>query len=385
MGKTLAVSLALSLTLLASPLLAQDYEAYEPFSPDQLDNLLAPIALYPDPLLAQVLVAATFPDQIDEASRFVRDEPDPDAVDGQWWDVSVKAVAHYPQVLEMMADKLDWTAAVGQAYVNQSTDVMASVQRLRARAQAEGNLVSTPEMQVVDSGGEIELWPAQPQYLYVPVYDPAVVFFARAPLFFGVHFVIGAWLNYDFDWREHRIFYHGWDHDRGWVQRSRPYVHVSNTYVNNNFRTIVVNRNVVRQPVNYRALNRYDDVHRNTTFDRAQRSTRGINVPPPPNRENLHTNLPQAPRVRIPNKVMERNFNPNDTRLNEYRGHLPQPAVRARVPEAPAFTPAKGGFTPRVESHRGQVSRARVQPAHPVAPPHPPAKKVEKKVERKRP
>lgn len=373
MEKTLAVSLALALTLLAAPLPAQEYEAYQPFSPDQLDNLLAPIALYPDPLLAQVLLAATFPDQIDEASRFVRDDSNPEAVDGQWWDVSVKAVAHYPQVLEMMADKLDWTTAVGQAYVNQSTDVMASVQRLRAQAQAEGNLVSTPEMQVVDSGGEIELWPAQPQYLYVPTYDPAVVFFARAPVFFGVRFVIGAWLNYDFDWGEHRIFYHGWDHDRGWVERSRPYVHVDNIYVNNTYRNIVVNRNVIRQPVNYRALNRYDDVHRNTNFDRSRGNNRTTLSPPPPNRETVR------------NKIMVRNFNTNDSRLNQYRGHIQQVPPPIRAPGAPAFTPARGGFDPRLASQRGQASRVKAAPVHMAPPPHPPARKVERKVERKHP
>src|SRR5450759_5330035 len=164
MGKNLAVSLALSLMVLAPPLLAQDDADYEPFSPDQLDNLTAPIALYPDPLLAQVLVAATFPDQIDEAARFVRDDPNAYDIDDQPWDVSVKAVAHYPTVLQMMADKLDWTTSLGQAYVSQSTDVMESVQRLRAQARSAGNLDSTPEMQVVDSGGEIELWPAQPEY-----------------------------------------------------------------------------------------------------------------------------------------------------------------------------------------------------------------------------
>src|ERR1035437_2974201 len=101
MGKNLAVSLALSLMVLAPPLLAQDDAGYELFSPDQLDNLLAPIALYPDPLLAQVLVAATFPDQVDQAARFVRDDAIADDVDGQPWEGSVKAVAHSPEVLEL--------------------------------------------------------------------------------------------------------------------------------------------------------------------------------------------------------------------------------------------------------------------------------------------
>src|ERR1700677_3423321 len=141
------------------------------FSPDQLDDLLAPIALYPDPLLAQILLAATFPDQIDEAARYVRGGGDPGGIDAQDWDVSVKAVSHYPRVLYMMADKLDWTTAVGQAYVSQPDDVFASIQRLRAEASSVDNLTSTPEEQVIDTDGCIEIWPAQAQYIYVPIYD----------------------------------------------------------------------------------------------------------------------------------------------------------------------------------------------------------------------
>src|SRR6202041_1268544 len=108
--------------------------AYENFSPEQLDNLLSPIALYPDPLLAQLFVAATFPDQVEEAARYVRANGQ-NGVDDQNWDVSVRAVAHYPTVVGMMADKIDWTTSVGQAYVNQSTDVATSVQRLRHLAR----------------------------------------------------------------------------------------------------------------------------------------------------------------------------------------------------------------------------------------------------------
>jgi Protein of unknown function (DUF3300) len=354
MGKKLAVSLALSLMVLAPPLLAQDDESYEPFSPDQLDNLLAPIALYPDPLLAQLLVAATFPDEVDQAARFVRNDANADDVDGQPWDVSVKAVAHYPEVLNMMADKLDWTTALGQAYVNQSTDLMASVQRLRAQARAEGNLTTTPEMQVVDSDGEIELWPAQPQYIYVPEYDPAVVFFGRAPLFFHARFLIGAWLNYDLDWRGHRVFYHGWDKGGGWMERSRPYVHVNNVYVNNSYRNVTVDRHVVQRGVNYQALGRYDDVHRAASFDNLSRGARGSGGSPP-----------SPSRGTVQNKILVRNINTSDPRLNEYRGHVPQAPAAVHAPESGAFSPARGGFDSRAASQRGQASRAQAQVSRP--------------------
>src|ERR1035437_10327517 len=337
MGKNLAVSLALSLMVLAPPLLAQDDAGYEPFSADHLDNLLAPIALYPDPLLAQVLVAATFPDQIDGAARFVRGDANADDIDAQQWDVSVKAVAHYSEVVEMMADKLDWATALGQAYVNQSTDVMTSVQRLRRQAQAAGNLTTTPEMQVVDSGGEIELWPAQPQYLFVPAYDPAVVFFSRAPLFFSARFLIGASLNYDCDWRGHRVFYHGWDQRRGWMERSRPYVRVNNVYVNNGYRNVMVDRSVVQRRVNCEALGRSDDVLRGA----------------------------------VQNKILALNFNTADPRLNGYRGHVPQAPTATHVPDTPAFAPTRSGFDPRAASQRGQASRAQAQPPRPQMPARP--------------
>jgi hypothetical protein len=134
------------------------------FSSEQLENLMAPIALYPDPLLAQVLVAATFPDQIDEAARTMRAYNSRYDVDTTSWDVSVKAVAHYPSVLFMMADKIDWTTSVGQAYVSQSTEVMEAVQRLRRQARTYGNLVTTPQQQIVETDGYIYIYPAQPQF-----------------------------------------------------------------------------------------------------------------------------------------------------------------------------------------------------------------------------
>ncbi|MFI5182459.1 MAG: DUF3300 domain-containing protein [Thermoanaerobaculia bacterium] len=360
MGKNLAVSLALSLMVLAPPLRAQDDTGYEPFSSDQLDNLLAPIALYPDPLLAQVLVAATFPDDVDQAARFVRGDANADDVDGQPWDVSVKSVAHYPEVLEMMADKLDWTTALGQAYVNQSTDLMASVQRLRAQARAAGNLTTTPEMEVVDSGGEIELWPAQPQYLFVPEYDPAIVFFGRAPLSFGARFLIGSWLVYDCDWRGHRVFNHGWERGPGWVQRSRPFVHINNVYVKEGQRNAIINPHVSQRRVNYQALDRYDDVHRGANFDNLHRATRGTGGSPP-----------SPSRGAVQNKILARNINTNDPRLNEYRGHVPKAPATMHVPESPAFTPARSGFDPRAASQRGQASRAQAQPPRPQAPARP--------------
>ena len=151
---------------------------YIPFTADELDDMLAPIALYPDPLLAQMLPAATFIDQIDEAARYVGQYGNSAQVDDQPWDVSVRALAHYPSVLLMMDQKYDWTVSLGQAFANQEDDVFDSVQRLRAQALAEGNLVSTPEQQVINNeDGTISIVPVEPEVIYVPQYDPLEVYF----------------------------------------------------------------------------------------------------------------------------------------------------------------------------------------------------------------
>lgn len=318
-----------------APLQSQD-ESFQLFAPEQLENLLAPIALYPDPLLSQVLLAATFPDQIDEADRELHANYDHYDVDNGPWDVSVRAVAHYPTVLHMMAEKLDWTTSLGQAYVNQSTDVMEAVQRLRRRSREAGYLVSSPQMEVVETDGYIYCWPAQPRYIYVPVYNPALVFLPRRGFFvgaavgFSVGFVIGAWLNHDCDWREHRVFYHGWDRDEGWVRRSRPFVQVNNIYVNRTYVNVTVNRTVVRNEVNYRALDRYNYVHRDVHYDdvrdrhvelgrRQGWGDRSGDRGQP--RDDRGSDRGRSDRPS--NKIIDRNINTHDPRIDVYRGHVP--------------------------------------------------------------
>ncbi len=264
---------------------------YEPYAPEQLDNLLAPVALYSDPLLAQVLVAATFPDQIQDAAQWVPARS-PYEIDDRPWDVSVKAVAHYPTVLTMLSDRLDWTTALGQAYVYQSNDVMASVQRLRNMAYSQGNLVTTPQQEVIVDRGYIRIVPAQPRMIFVPVYDPGVIY-AR-PVYrpgggfdsffsFGTGYAIGAWLNYDLDWGSRRVVYDGWDErSSGWRQRSRPYVQVTNAYVDRRYEQVNVNRNVVDHHVDYGNVERYNSVHRDVTYENRARieSDRTRNEPP---------------------------------------------------------------------------------------------------------
>ena len=220
------------------------------FTAEELDDLLAPIALYPDPLLAQVLPAATFIDQIDEAARYVRQYGRSARIGDQPWDISVKAVAHYPDVLFMMDQKYDWTAALGQAFINQQQDVMDAIQRLRAEAQSEGNLSSTPQQEVINSDGYISIVPAAADLIYVPQYDPQAVYFESSPPYgfitFGTGIAIGAWLNRDCDWRGRRVFYHGWQ-GGGWIGRARMYVHDrKNIYINSRYSAVNVSRFVLQ-------------------------------------------------------------------------------------------------------------------------------------------
>jgi hypothetical protein len=207
------------------------------FTNEELDNLLAPIALYPDPLLAQILPASTYPAELADAEAWLNSGGGVTGIDEQTWDESVKAIAHYPAILKMMAENLAWTASLGDAFFNQPEDVTSSIQRLRQQASDTNNLVNTNEQSVTIDGGYIEILPAQPQYIYVPQYDPLIVYGRRRPpgmspfITFPSRLTIGDWLDMDFDWGQHNIIYHGWNRP-GWVNNSKPYVHERNVYVN---------------------------------------------------------------------------------------------------------------------------------------------------------
>ena len=208
------------------------------FTPEQLEQVAAPIALYPDPLLAQVLMASTYPLEIVQAARFVKANPNltgdqlNEKLKDQTWDDSVKSLTSFPQVLDLLNEKLDWTQKLGDAFLADEKGVLDAVQRLRARAQAEGNLKTTSEQTVTvepaaaappatTSGSQtvvvqqptsvIKIEPASPQVVYVPSYNPTVVYGAwpypayppyspyppgyawgAAALSFGVGMAVGA-------------------------------------------------------------------------------------------------------------------------------------------------------------------------------------------------
>jgi hypothetical protein len=213
--------------------------ANAPLSSDDLDGLVAPIALYPDALVAQILGAATFPYEIVDATLWLKDnsqlkgEALAKAVDQQSWDAAVKALTQFPSVLDNLAKNLAWTSALGEASATQQPDVMAAVQRMRAKAQAAGNLKSSPEIKVVqESPQTIVIQPANPQIVYVPVYNPAVIYGvpyvypnyvyvapppSTAVIAFGVGIAVGAmvyggccgwgWSYWGTSWHSHTIIY----------------------------------------------------------------------------------------------------------------------------------------------------------------------------------
>src|SRR5580693_300155 len=155
---------------------------YTPQAPAQLQQLVAPIALYPDSLVAQILAASTFPEQVVEADRWVQANPDlkgdalGKAVDQQPWDPSVKALTAFPSVLGNMDKNLSWTSSLGDAYYNQQQDVMDAVQVMRKRAEDAGNLKTTSEQTVTTQDSTIVVEPANPEIVYVPAYDPWIVY-----------------------------------------------------------------------------------------------------------------------------------------------------------------------------------------------------------------
>jgi hypothetical protein len=215
-------------------------------APQQLDQLVQPIALYPDGLLAQVLTAATFSNEIPDAAAwanqhsFLHGDQLAHAIqeDNLPWDASVLALLPFPQVLNYMAQYMGWTQALGNAVLAQRNDVMDAVQRMRQEAYNYGYLRSNQYERVENAGpDDIEIMPVSPGYYYVPYYDPYVVFapprpgfFVGGALRFGPGIVIGAgfapwgWGHVGFEWRTHALILDGRPWARTWVNRG-VYVH----------------------------------------------------------------------------------------------------------------------------------------------------------------
>jgi hypothetical protein len=170
--------------LLAIPpgVVAQQTEAGQVFKQEELDQILAPIALHPDPLISQILMASTYPLEVVQADRWAKQNASlkgdalTAALEKQDWDASVKSLVNFPQVLTMMSEKLDWTQRLGDAFLADQKKVLDTIQGLRAKAQASGNLNTTKEQTVIVEEKIIKIEPANPQVVYVPTYNPTVVY-----------------------------------------------------------------------------------------------------------------------------------------------------------------------------------------------------------------
>ena len=210
-GLVLGLVLLLAYAGLPAPAFPQ-----EPPSPAELEKLVAPIALYPDALLAQILPASTNPVQVLEAARAVANGGRPTQAQAAAWDPSVQALVSFPTVLKMMSAKMDWMTRLGEAVATDPSDVMAAIQAVRHKAQVAGNLKSNDQQVVIVQGGTsststIVIQPANPQVIYVPQYNPALIYSpppayyggyspAAGLLTFGVGFAAGAATAYACDW-----------------------------------------------------------------------------------------------------------------------------------------------------------------------------------------
>jgi len=185
MKRLLSYLLSLAIAFPLAPVRAE--QAAQPaaaptYTQAELDQMLAPIALYPDELLSQVLIAATYPLEVVQAARWSRAHPGlkgdeaVQAAAGEDWDPSVKSLVAFPDLLQRMDEKLEWTRGLGEAFLAQEAQVMDSVQQLRRRAQENGGLAGDDRIRVVDDGGAIVIEPANPRVVYVPYYDPWIVY-----------------------------------------------------------------------------------------------------------------------------------------------------------------------------------------------------------------
>ena len=319
---------------------------YQPLSAQQLDQLLGPIALYPDPLMAEILPAATLPTQIVMADRYVSGGGDPGQIAQQPWDASVQAVAHYPNVLKYLDDNLNWTEELGQAFLNQQQDVMDSVQRLRSEAQNLGNLQSTPQEQVDTDDGDIDIVPTDPDVIYVPVYQPDQVYYDSGfGISFGTGFPIGFWLSSDFDWHHHNVIVWDRDHPRpdGWWHQPPT----------TRYAVLASRAPAVWHPVN------------RPGFATGNRGDRGWNnTVARPEASRAEENRPEARPVERPAAPTPEASRPEASRPEA------APAVRPGAASRPtsdgAFIGAESSHDTKAFSERGQQS---IEASHPQATP----------------
>lgn len=232
--------LTLCLGALSSQAYAQAANASDKLSQADLEEMLGPIALYPDPLLANALAASVYPAEVTKAAQFIKQGGKTEDASKQSWEQPVKLIAEVPDVLNLLADNIDWTTAIGQAYMLQPGDVSGAIQALRTKAYSNGALQSNDQQTVVQEGDTVVIESANPEYIYVPQYDPGVVYsdsyygwgtVATGAIGFGAGILAGAaWNNIHWDWGDGHMSWGNWNGDanfnrninRGDINVDRP-------------------------------------------------------------------------------------------------------------------------------------------------------------------
>ncbi len=359
-------------------------------SAKEIENLVAPIALYPDALVAQVLAGATFPDEITAANQWVKANPNLKdqalltAADKQPWDPSVKALTQFPSVLDNMAQNLSWTSALGEAYYYQQADVMKAVQVLRKEAKAAGNLKSGEQIKVVQQDPQtIVIQPANPQVVYVPTYNPTVVYgtpyyppgYSTAALVttglvsFGVGMAIGAsmnngccgwgWNSWNTNWHGGSVTYNrnvyvsNSNVYRGGYNGARPTPYNANNRYNQNSNNRTGNRNtnVSGNTVNRGGNTVNVNTGGNTTYgqNRQRPNSGGANAANRPNAGNTNAaNRPNAGNANAANRPANTQARPAADRGY---GQKPQTGTNSG-----AFSGYNKGGNTRAEANRGRAS-----------------------------
>ena len=370
MKRLFAVLFAL---LLGQPALAEDR-----YTQAGLDQLLAPVALYPDALLSQVLMASTYPLEVVEAARFSRTYPGlrgdeaVRAAQDREWDPSVKSLLAFPHLLQRMDEQLGWTKQLGEAFLAQENDVMDTVQRLRRKARAAGHLLSDERLRVLDDGTVVVVEYVNPSYVYVPYYDPWIVYGTWGwPAYPPV--VWAAWPDYvavrPGIWWGTRVgisvgFFFG---SVSWPQRHVTVVNVTNYYV----RPPVVRHNVVvRRPIEIGRW-RHHPAHRRGVIDRQPEVRQRFGVAPRAPAPRVERSAPRppaaapAPRRAAPRAPQPRHEERREVRRDDRRGHAMPPAFRSSAPQRAEPPAARSQPAPRRE-RAVPYDRAHGRPARPV-------------------
>jgi hypothetical protein len=238
---------------------------------DQLDSLVAPIALYPDPLLAQVLAASTYPLELVQLQQWLgknpglKDQPLTDAVEKQDWDPSVQAMSAFPDLVKQLVENIKWTTDLGNAFLAQQSDVMDAVQRMRMKAQQAGNLKSSEqqkvETKVVESKTVVVIEQANPQVVYVPSYNPVVVYgppiYPYPPIYYPPpsYYAAGAAIAFGVGVAIGASYHGGWGWGCGWGH-SNVNININNNYVSHYNRTNINTGNINTGNINTGNINR---------------------------------------------------------------------------------------------------------------------------------